>query len=139
GSFLRRRGVTSKGPDERGLLEGNCPNCGAAVEINQNANCAHCGALLRSGQYDWVLAEIVQESEWTADRRTDLASVAALVARDPDFNLQDLEDRASVMFWRWQAAERTAKVDFIRKIAAPAFCDGYVAALRARSAAGRQP
>src|SRR5205823_1822565 len=116
-SFLRRRGVASKAPGQNGLLEGNCPNCGAAVETNQNANCAHCGAMLRSGQYDWVLAEIVQESEWTADQRTDLLSVSALVARDPDFNLQDLEDRASVMFWRRLTAERLGKADPIRKIA----------------------
>src|SRR5207302_4081403 len=56
-TFLRRReAVTS--PAKSGLIEGNCPNCGAAVEMNQAANCTHCKALLRSGQYDWVLAEI---------------------------------------------------------------------------------
>ena len=43
--------------------------------MNQNANFAHCGAMLRSGQYDWVLAEITQDSEWVASQRTDLASV----------------------------------------------------------------
>src|SRR5207248_1811018 len=98
-SFLRRRGVTTD-PNKPGLIEGNCPNCGALVEMNQNANCAHCGAILRNGQYDWVLAEITQESEWSADQQRDLPGVAALLERDPDFDLQDLEDRASVMFWR---------------------------------------
>src|SRR5207249_4219980 len=58
-SFLRRRGVLTAA--KPGLIEGNCPNCGVAVEMNQNANCTHCGAMLRSGQYDWVLAEITQE------------------------------------------------------------------------------
>ena len=74
GRFCGGRGVQTKiGKD--GLIEGNCPNCGAAIEMNQNANCAHCGAMLRSGQYDWVLAEITQDSEWVPSERTDLASV----------------------------------------------------------------
>src|SRR5439155_68413 len=36
-SFLRRRGTQTL--DKAGLIEGNCPNCGAAIEMNQNANC----------------------------------------------------------------------------------------------------
>jgi len=27
------------------------------------ANCAHCGAMLRNGQFDWVLAEITQDAK----------------------------------------------------------------------------
>jgi hypothetical protein len=95
-SFLRHRGaVTQAG--KPGLIEGNCPNCGAAVELNQSANCAHCKAMLRSGQYDWVLSEITQEVEWHGARHGDLPGVAALRSRDPDFNAVELEDRASVM------------------------------------------
>ncbi len=121
-SFLRRRGVqTQLGKD--GLIEGNCPNCGAAIEMNQNANCAHCGAMLRSGQYDWVLAEITQESEWVPSERTDFVGVRALIARDADFNLQDLEDRASVMFWRRAASERIGDIRPLRKIALAEFCE----------------
>ena len=65
-TFVRRQGAQTKsGP---GLIEGNCPNCGAAIEMNQSAVCAHCKALLRSGQYDWVLTEITQQSEWNGVR-----------------------------------------------------------------------
>ena len=133
-SFLRRRGVqTHLGKD--GLIEGHCPNCGAAVEMNQNANCAHCGAMLRSGQYDWVLAEITQDSEWVASQRTDLASVEAMIARDPAFDVQDLEDRASVMFWRRSAAERIGDVRPLRKIALAEFCESYANDLKRRGSA----
>src|SRR5204862_5783525 len=92
-SLLRRRGVASD-PDKPGLIEGNCPNCGAGVEMHQYANCAHCGALLRSGQFDWVLVEITQESEWSELERADAPGIGELTQRDPDFDLQDLEDRA---------------------------------------------
>src|SRR5207247_769809 len=91
---------------------------------------AHCGALLRSGQYDWVLVEITQESEWAAGTRSDLSSVLALIARDPDFNLADLEDRASVVFWRRAAASRTGKPDPLRKIASPQICEQFTAQSR---------
>jgi predicted nucleic acid-binding Zn ribbon protein len=137
-SFLRRRSTqTTVGQGGRaGLIEGNCPNCGAAIEMNQNANCAHCGALLRSGQYDWVLAEITQESEWARGERTDMPSIQAMIARDPDFSLQDLEDRASVVFWRRAASERTAGVAPLKKVADPAFCVALDAALKARQRSG---
>src|SRR5262249_35452521 len=122
-SFLRRKDAETRLGD--GLIEGTCPNCGAKIEMNQNANCAHCGAMLRSGLFDWVLTEITQESEWAGSDRTDLPSVRTLVARDPEFNLQDLEDRASVMFWRLAAAERLRKNDTLRKIATPEFCEAF--------------
>jgi uncharacterized membrane protein YebE (DUF533 family) len=134
-SFIRRRGVQSFDPARPGLIEGHCPNCGAAIEMNQNANCAHCGALLRSGQYDWVLAEITQTSEWVAGKRTDLPSVAALIERDPDFDLQDLEDRASVVFWRHNAAQRIGQVDLLRKIATDDYCAVFDRELKARGSA----
>jgi predicted lipid-binding transport protein (Tim44 family) len=136
-SFLRRRGVVTD-PQKPGLIEGNCPNCGGPVEMNQNANCAHCGALLRSGQFDWVLSEITQESEWSPNEPADTPSVAQLMARDPDFDLQDLEDRASVMFWRRAAADRIGKVEPLRKIASPAFCDAFAAELKEQSLQGRR-
>ena len=37
-SWLRRHGMT-RDPAKPGLIEGNCPNCGAAIEMNQSAQC----------------------------------------------------------------------------------------------------
>ena len=48
-TFIRRRGAKTD-PTKPGLMEGNCPNCGGAIEMNQNANGQYCGAILRSGQ-----------------------------------------------------------------------------------------
>lgn len=119
-TFVRRQGAQTKsGP---GLIEGNCPNCGAAIEMNQSAVCAHCKALLRSGQYDWVLTEITQQSEWNGVRHRQISGVPELRQRDPDFNAAGIEDRASVAFWRVATAERLGKIDPIRKIAS----DSYV-------------
>ncbi|HEY7119780.1 MAG TPA: TIM44-like domain-containing protein [Tepidisphaeraceae bacterium] len=135
-SFLRRRGAATH-PDKPGLMEGNCPNCGGAIDINQNANCKYCGALLRSGQYDWVLAEITQECEWEPRRTTAIPGMQALRQRDSGFNLQELEDKASVIFWRKNTAERLFDVKSLRKSALPDFCDRFQAYLKQHLATDR--
>ena len=128
-SFLRHRGAVTQ-PGKTGLIEGNCPNCGAPVELNQSANCAHCKTMLRSGQYDWVLSEITQEMEWQGARHGDLPGVAALRTTDPEFNAVELEDHASVMFYRKATADRIGKIDPLRKAASEPFCQAYAPALR---------
>jgi hypothetical protein len=121
-SFLRKRGATSV---QRGLIEGNCPNCGAAVAINQNINCQHCHASLRGAQYDWVLTEITQESEWRPTNAGGIPGLEQMVERDHNFTPADLEDRASVMFWRLSLADRIASIDPLRKISTPDFVHKY--------------
>jgi tellurite resistance protein len=136
-TFLRHRTATTD-PSRSGLIEGNCPNCGAPIEMNQSANCTHCKALLRSGAYDWVLTEITQESEWEVPRRLTLPGVEELRQRDADFDTVSLEDRASVMFWRKATADRVGKIDPLRKIASPEFCGTYAAYLKGEPGRGRQ-
>lgn len=122
-SFVRRRGVKTK--DGAGLLEGQCPNCGATLALNQSARCGSCEALVKSGQYDWVLAEITQASEWRAESEARIPGLARYRERDPGLNVQLLEDRVSVAFWRLAAAERAGRVDPLTKVADEAFCERF--------------
>lgn len=119
-SFIRRPGATSKAGE--GLMEGHCPNCGAALQVNQSAQCEFCGAKLRSGQYDWVLTEITQVSEWRPDRAHDVPGLACITAADPAFSAQHLEDRASVMFWRYIGAWQDGTAAPLRKLARDEYC-----------------
>jgi uncharacterized tellurite resistance protein B-like protein len=130
-SWLRRHGV-SRDPSKPGLIEGHCPNCGALVEMNQSAKCDHCGALLRSGEFDWVLTEITQQSEWRRGRHGTAPGVEEIVQVDPGFNRADVEDSASVMFWRKAMADRIGKIDPIRKIASEDFASAYAPSLAAQ-------
>ena len=125
-SFIRARGSQTTG--RTGLIEGNCPNCGAPIAMNQGAKCEYCQAVLRSGQYDWVLAEITQQEEWRPCT-TPPPGTVRIRESDPGFSLQDLEDMASVIFWRKAAADRLGGIDPMRKIASPEWCDAYAAAL----------
>ena len=122
-TFLRRRGA--KTPNGAGLIEGNCPNCGAAIELNAGSQCQACHALLRSGQYDWVLAEITQDSQWQPETSRDTPGVAELQRRDPNFTLAGLEDRVSVIFWRKVLADRLGKVDPLQNVADATFVQHY--------------
>jgi uncharacterized tellurite resistance protein B-like protein len=128
-SFLRRRGVTTAA-GKPGLIEGNCPNCGASIEVNQSANCQYCKALLRSGDHDWVLSEITQESAWRATGGTTLPGVGETRHRDPDFSLQEVEDFASVCFWRKAAADRMRDPRLLSKVSSAEFVQEYATRLR---------
>lgn len=122
-SFVRRRGARTRTED--GLLEGHCPNCGAPLALNQSARCGSCEALVKSGEFDWVLAEITQASEWRPEEEAEVAGVEAYSGADPGFSVQLLEDRASVAFWRQVSADRKGSVEPLVRVADPAYCEAF--------------
>jgi tellurite resistance protein len=116
-SFLRRPGAKTLAGG--GAVEGYCPNCGGPIEVGQTTSCEHCQALINSGDYDWVLAEITQTIEWRPSSTGDVPGLAQLAARDPAFNRQAAEDRASYVFWRWVEARVLANAAPLAKCASP--------------------
>ena len=119
-SFHRRPGAKSLSSD--GTIEGNCPRCGAPLEVVDVARCESCGAQVNSGEFDWVLAEITQEQEWQVPgAETRLPGIAELRQRDPGFNIQHIEDRVSVMFYRLRAAEFYRDQKYIAPVITPEF------------------
>ena len=118
-SFLRKPGATAKEADA--LLEGRCPNCGATLTAAQSTRCDHCKALVNSGRYDWVLAEITQAEEWHYGSTGKVRGLKRLQAADPGFNRQAAEDRASYLFWRWVEALTAGKTAPLAKVASKSF------------------
>ncbi len=118
-SFLRKPGAATSKDDA--LLEGRCPNCGATLASAQSTRCDYCQALVNSGQYDWVLAEITQAEEWRVGSTGKVRGLKALSSRDPGFNRQAAEDRASYLFWRWIEALVDGKVAPLAKVASQDF------------------
>jgi hypothetical protein len=109
-SFIRRRGQKTK----KGVpaLEGRCPSCGADMPRAEIIKCEYCQALVNSGEHDWVLAEITQPEEWRAEATMDeVPGLDSLRERDAAVSRQELEDRASVVFWKWIEARSTGKPD----------------------------
>lgn len=109
-SFVRRRGKLSK----QGVpaLEGRCPSCGAELPLGEVVKCGYCQALVNSGEHDWVLAEITQPEEWRVGAAVDtIEGLEQLRQTAPSVSRQALEDRASVIFWKWIEARTTGKPD----------------------------
>lgn len=118
-SFHRRPGVQTL--KTGGAIEGNCPRCAAPLKIVDQSTCPACGAKVNSGEYDWVLSEITQESEFQIPgSEQDLPGLAKLSERDPGFSLQHIEDRVSVMFWRLRAAEFYRDFKYAAPVMTPA-------------------
>jgi len=119
-SFLRKPGA--KTLTDKGLVEGFCPNCGAHLELSDSGRCENCDSVVTSGQYDWVLAEITQSMEWgTVSNPEMIPGYTAMVQLDPSFNIQHVEDKASVAFWRLVKAWFDGNPDPARKIVFPEY------------------
>lgn len=130
-SFIRRPGVqTLKKP---GLIEGRCPQCGASLEVADAAQCKNCHSWVASGEYDWVLSEITQWCEWRSKHAFfDIPGLKPLSQEDAQFNVQFLEDRVSVAFWKWQCALWKGTPGLLRSVAADDFCAELGAKIKER-------
>lgn len=41
-----------------------CPSCGGTLTDTSNINCPYCGAILNSSKYDWIISDIMSETEY---------------------------------------------------------------------------
>jgi hypothetical protein len=109
-SFVRRRGRRTKaGVPMAAAFEGKCANCGNELPSGEVVRCEVCKALTNSGEHDWVLAEITQPEEWVPHARATSDILDKIREHDPTVSVQELEDRASVLFWKWIEARATGK------------------------------
>ena len=49
----------------RGTQVHDCPNCGAAFDIDDDGRCRSCGEHVTAGEFDWILSAIVP---WSGGR-----------------------------------------------------------------------
>jgi len=123
-SFLRKPGAQTL--EGRSLIEGFCPNCGAHLEITDTGRCENCDSVLTSGEYDWVLAEITQSIEWNVvTDKSLIPGFDAMLSVDPGFNLQHIEDRTSVIFWRLMKSWFNGDVSEAGKVALPSHLEEF--------------
>jgi hypothetical protein len=125
-TFIRRPSLQQQ-KSHLGLIEGYCPNCASPIDDQgaQSLKCSSCGSLLTAGSHDWVLAEISQTTtkSTTADSASSQNPSISQYQQnnDPGFSCAHIEDRASVIFWRWAKSQRLANVQPLNKIADQSF------------------
>lgn len=122
-TLLRRPGAKTSG--RPGLFECCCPNCGTPLEKIDRIECSSCHAIVNSGDYDWVLTEITQAAEWHYRPPRIIAGLETLQANDSTFNPWHIEDRTSVIFFRYIAAQFFADQRYLVKLANPEFMHQY--------------
>lgn len=126
-TFLRRRGAKSVSEDVWG--QGGCPNCGAPFTGGESNTCEYCGAVVNSGNHDWVLSEITQASAYHSSDRA-LRILQPLRARDPEAAPEILRDRALLLFWKWIEASSLVQPEKLRKFATNAAYGAMTMGLR---------
>jgi hypothetical protein len=115
-SFVRKPGVQTRiGAD---LFQGKCPNCGAPFQGGAANRCEFCGAIVNSGNYDWTLSEITQGIEHVR-HWAQVDNLREAREADPALNLEILEDRTSLLFWKWVDAQSHATTARLHKVASP--------------------
>ncbi len=114
-SFLRKPGT--KTLQQGGAIEGFCPNCGSPLKLSDKIECMSCQALITSGEYDWVLSEITQAKAFQHRNPDLIAGASQLKQQDKALNIQYLEDRASIMFWRYHSARYFCNAKYLSKMA----------------------
>lgn len=134
-TFVRKPGIETKVDGD--LSQGKCPNCGAPFEGGAANTCEYCGAIVNSGNFDWVLSEITQGSQ---HHRRGLTPDGFVKVRqtDPSLTTEALEDRASLLFWKWVEAQSTADGRYLAKVANPIFGAEVRAGLDLLSSHGKQ-
>jgi predicted lipid-binding transport protein (Tim44 family)/tellurite resistance protein len=116
-SFVRKPGALTRAGDDS--FQGKCPNCGAPFNGGAANRCEFCGAIVNSGNYDWVVAEITQGSEYADSSAPE--GLARVRQSDPALSTELIEDRASLAFWKWVEAQVTGEPSKLAKLAAPEF------------------
>jgi tellurite resistance protein len=117
-SFVRKPGAKTRVGED--LFQGKCPNCGAPYNGGASNRCGYCEAIVNSGNYDWTLAEITQGMEYVR-HHAQVDHLREAREADPALNLQILEDRASLLFWKWVDAQSRSTTKALHKVAAPEF------------------
>jgi predicted lipid-binding transport protein (Tim44 family) len=119
-SLSRRQGVRSRTPERARVLD--CPSCGAPLTAVIAGKCNHCGKLVATGEFDWVVRDVTiltyetrppllisnveevgTELPTVIDPDVDLA-LSALQAKDPAFSVEILQARVGLIFREFQTA-----------------------------------
>ncbi len=130
-SFLRKRGQGGKDL----YFSQNCPGCSAPLpaDMGDAGNCPYCKSFVNSGEYDWVLSEITQVDDYAigtyrSSKTADLdAQTRRLLAHDPMFCIQLLEDKASNGYLQIQTAIAFKEPARMRRFVSDAAYDSIVA------------
>jgi hypothetical protein len=119
-TLSRKRGVQSRTPDRSRLFV--CPSCGAPLDAVTEGTCVHCGKLVQSGEFDWVVQRVDLVSRTprgpmltgdTPEAGTDEPTIVdpgatsgmnEILAEDPGLSWEAFQARVGLIFGEFQTA-----------------------------------
>lgn len=134
-SFVRKPGAKTRAGHD--LFQGRCPNCGAPFSGGAANTCAYCKAIVNSGNYDWTLAKITPGSEHIPGYPL-VEGLMQARESDPALNLEILEDRVALLFWRWIEAQASGDTRPLSQVSAPHFLDALGVQLEGQAQRARK-
>lgn len=121
-TFIRR---TDHRPGGDLYRSESCPQCGAPVtdKLMETARCPYCSTYLNSGEFDWVLSEITQSTDYSVPALPSvpgLAAAAKVRTLDPGFSTRLLEDKATNAFMEILIGTSLAQPALVKRFATDA-------------------
>ncbi|MFO0665500.1 MAG: TIM44-like domain-containing protein [Polyangiaceae bacterium] len=128
--LARGKNAKSRTPDKARVFA--CPNCTAPLDKIFGGKCTHCGQNVASGAFDWIVREVtVLNTEnrgpmltgTTEEQGTDFPTIvdpgaqqamAALNARDPQFEWNNFLGRVTLTFSTFQKAWSERSIEGMR-------------------------
>jgi rubrerythrin len=123
-SYTRKR--SAKTDTSKNYLTGQCPSCGFVPDNFSEVNkCPSCGSIYNSGEFDWVLSEITQESEWQESSYESIEGLKDLETMNLSINREVIEDRASFLFWKWMQSQTKGDKNHLARDASSGFMSNF--------------
>ena len=135
-TFLRRRNCLQKADL---FHTDNCPACGAPLteKLLESARCPYCSASVNSGEFDWVLSDIIQTEFYgqslyvphlgegydphSAPKKVVADQAQRVRAREPHFAIHILEDRAINAFLQILIGMAEKNIARVERFSTPEF------------------
>ena len=113
-SFIRKKGNESNDI----YSKNNCPKCGSPLGDNMGevSKCEHCGTITNKGDYDWILAEITQMSDYL-DEQTISTSNSVIKLYEKDEYKKIRKDWYKAHFLYLMATQIKGQYDYFNFVA----------------------
>ncbi len=123
-SYTRKR--SAKTDSSKNYLKGQCPSCGYVPDNFSEVNkCPSCGSIYNSGEFDWVLSEITQDTEWQESSYESIDGLKDLETKNLSINREVIEDRASFLFWKWMQSQTKGDKNQLARDASSGFMANF--------------
>jgi hypothetical protein len=122
-TWLRCAGARTRSVGAAGGLR--CPGCGTGLPGGGAiVRCDHCGVLVNTGEHSWIVTAIVPRELPRPVAEPKLRGWRRLAAKDPRASVQQIEDRAAFLVFKWIESRIAGEAGVLTRFATPELLRG---------------